>query len=161
MKEGIITSKGIKDIGEVKIVGYRVVCEGEKYIKEIPKAAQLLKERTKEINHVMNSGKQIGAFVVEESTPEEDGYWIGAQVSKYEDIPQGMTTLTIPPQTYAAILHSGPNREIKAGYEDLHRWIEKEGYTRSNHTWNLEIYHKHNKPEDPSHVLVELNDSIL
>ncbi|MCM3594887.1 GyrI-like domain-containing protein [Metabacillus idriensis] len=161
MNKGVKSNKYVKELEEVKIVGYRVVCAGEKYIEEIPKAARSLKERTEEINHVINSGRQVGAFVVEESSPEEDGYWIGVQVSVYKDIPEDMITLTIPPHRYAAILHKGPNAQIRKSYEELHQWIREKGYTRSNKSWNLEFYQIENKPENPENVQVELYDSIL
>ncbi|WP_173916716.1 GyrI-like domain-containing protein [Halobacillus sp. Marseille-Q1614] len=161
MNQEVTSEKFIKDLGEVKLVGFRVVCAGEKYIEEIPRAAKVLKERIEEINNILNPGQQIGAFVVEESSPEEDGYWIGVQVSEYKDIPENMTTLTIPPHRYAAILHKGPNDQIRNSYEKLHQWIGEKGYTRSNKSWNLELYQKENQPEKPYDVRVVLYDSIL
>jgi predicted transcriptional regulator YdeE len=151
----------VKDVGEVKLVGYRVVCTGDKYVEEIPKAAVRLKERKGEIKNALHTSQQIGAFVVEESSPEETGYWIGLQVSEYGDIPEDMTTLTIPPHRYATILHRGPNDQIRNSYEKLHRWISDNGYTRATKSWNLEIYHKENQPDHPSDVRVELYDAIL
>ncbi|WP_096190665.1 GyrI-like domain-containing protein [Evansella halocellulosilytica] len=150
----------VKELTELKLVGIRVVCEGEKYIEEIPKAAKLLQKRTNEIQHVLNGGNQIGAFVVEESSPEEDGYWVGVEVSKYEEIPDDMVTLTIPAQKYASILHTGPNDKIKESYELMHRWIAEEGLKRANNSWNLEIYQRGNNPDHPDDVRVQLLDSI-
>ncbi|WP_201712815.1 GyrI-like domain-containing protein [Rossellomorea arthrocnemi] len=156
-----MVGKEIKNAGEVKLVGFRVVCPGDRDTEEIPKAAKQLKERMSEIRNALPPRKQIGAFVVEESSPEEDGYWIGLRVSEYEDIPEGMTTLTIPPHRYATILHQGPNEHIRKSYEELHRWINDNGYIRSTASWNLEIYQKENQPENPSDVWVELYDAIL
>ncbi|MBA2174920.1 GyrI-like domain-containing protein [Halobacillus locisalis] len=156
-----IPQNTVKEIGEVKLVGFRVLCEGERYMEEIPKAARSLNKRKKEIKHVTDSGRHVGAFVVEESSPEEDGYWIGVQVRDYEDIPEGMTTLTIPPQQYATTLHKGPNDQIRTSYAALHKWIEEKGYTRADNRWNLERYHEETDPENPSDVHVELCDSIL
>lgn len=137
------------------------MCEGAQYIEEIPKAARSLNEKIKEIKHVIDSGRHVGAFVVEESSLEEDGYWIGVQVRDYEDIPDGMTTLTIPPQLYATTLHKGPNDQIRTTYADLHKWIDAEGYTRADNRWNLERYHEETGPGNPSDLHVELYDSIL
>ncbi|WLD92304.1 GyrI-like domain-containing protein [Alkalihalobacillus sp. AL-G] len=158
MNQEVISEKSVKELGEVKIVGFRVVCADERYIEEIPKAAKVLKERTVEIENVTNSGQQIGAFVVEESSPEQDGYWIGVQVSEYKDIPENMTTLTIPAQRYATILHIGPNNLMRNSYAQLHQWIEEKGYIRSNTSWNLELYQKEN---DPENLRVELFNYIL
>ncbi|NMH68227.1 GyrI-like domain-containing protein [Bacillus sp. RO3] len=151
----------VKELTELKLIGYRVLCAGERYAEEIPKAAIRLKEREGEIKHVLHPGRQIGAFIVEAPSSEEDGYWIGVQVREYEDTPDNMTTLTIPPQRYASILHRGPNHQIRERYEELHRWIEEEGYTRSHESWNLEIYEKENDPEHPGDMRVELYDSIV
>ncbi|MBW3112329.1 GyrI-like domain-containing protein [Bacillus sp. MCCB 382] len=147
----------VKEVGEVKLVGFRVLCPGEKYVEEIPKAAQRLKERAGEIRNALEPSQQIGAFIVEESIPEEDGYWIGLQVSEFSDIPADMQTLTIPPHRYATILHQGPNDQIRSSYEELHQWIRDHGFTRSTHSWNLEVYQNQN----PSDVRVELYDAIL
>lgn len=160
MSKETINQKTIKSLNEIKLVGFRVLCEGEKYIEEIPKAARLLKERSGEIKYVLEPGQQIGAFVVEESTPDEDGYWIGVQVEEYEDIPEGMVTLNIPSQKYAAIVHCGPNDRIRSSYEELHQWISEQGLERAIQGWNLEIYQKENDPENPGDVRVELLDSI-
>ncbi|WP_283153689.1 GyrI-like domain-containing protein [Guptibacillus hwajinpoensis] len=161
MNQEVISGKFVKDLAELKIVGFRVVCPGEKYIEEIPKAAKVLKERTEEIKYIINSGQQIGAFVVEESSPEEEGYWIGVQVSEYKDVPEDMTTLTIPPHRYATILHKGPNDQIRSTYSELHKWIEQKGCKRAYDSWNLELYQKENEPINSNDVRVELYDSIL
>ena len=151
----------LKQVGEVKLVGFRVVCPGDEYVQEIPKAAVRLHERKGEIQNALQPDQQIGAFIVEEPSPEEDGYWIGLQVSEYGDIPTDMTTLTIPANTYGTILHQGTNHDIRQSYEQLHQWIRENGYTRSTKSWNLEIYQKGNQPGDPSDVRVELYDAIL
>ncbi|MFC4560034.1 GyrI-like domain-containing protein [Virgibacillus kekensis] len=158
MDQGVISEKSVKELGELKIVGFRVICEDEKYIEEIPKAAKELEERKEEIEHILNPNQQIGAFVVEETISEKDGYWIGVQVSEYGNIPESMTTLTIPPQKYAAVLHTEPIHLIRNSYAQLHKWIEEKGHTRSYTAWNLEIYHLKNGPEN---LQVELFDSIL
>jgi predicted transcriptional regulator YdeE len=160
MSKETINQKTIKSLEEIKLVGFRVLCEGEKYIEEIPKAARILKERSGEIKNVLDAEQQVGAFVVEESTPDEDGYWIGVQVNEYEDIPEGMVTLNIPSQKYGSIMHHGPNDLIRGSYEELHHWISEQGLERAIQGWNLEIYQKENDPENSGDVRVELLDSI-
>jgi predicted transcriptional regulator YdeE len=160
LSKASINQKTIKRLNQIKLVGFRVLCEGEQYIEEIPKAARLLNERSGEIKKVLDSEQQVGAFVVEESTPDEDGYWIGVQVDEYEDIPEGMVTLNIPSQKYAAIKHHGPNDRIRSSYVELHQWISEQGLERAIKGWNLEIYQKENDPETPEDVRVELLDSI-
>lgn len=161
MSKETLNQKTIKTLHEMKLVGFQVLCEGGMYLQEIPKAAQLLKERVDEVKYVLNMGQQIGAFVVEESTPDEDGYWIGVRVWKYGEIPEGMVALTIPAQSYASILHHGPNDQIRSSYEELHRWMSGQGLTRWNQGWNLEIYDKDNDPGNHGDVRVELLDSVV
>ena len=161
MPKETLNPKKIKTLYEMKLVGFRVLCDGGKYLDEIPNSAQLLKERVNEVKYVMNMGQQIGAFVVEESTPDGDGYWICVQVGKYGEIPEGMVALTIPAQSYASIMHHGPNDQIRNSYEELHRWISGQGLTRLNQGWNLEIYGKGNDPANHGDVTVELLDSIV
>jgi predicted transcriptional regulator YdeE len=159
MSRDFIAQKLVKDLGEVKLVGIRVVCAEEKYIEEIPKAAKTLKERTNEIKNVLYSGQQVGAFIVEESSLEEDGYWVCVQVDEFKEVPKDMSTLTVPPHKYATILHNGPNYLIKSSYEELHQWIAIQGLKRSNKSWNLEFYLRDN--QNPNNVRVELFDSII
>ncbi len=94
MSQEVISDMSVKKLGQIKLVGFRVVCADDQYIEEIPKAANELAERIGEIQNVMNGDQQIGAFVVEEMTPEHEGYWVGVQVSEFENIPENMTTLT-------------------------------------------------------------------
>lgn len=161
MPQKVSSEKEVKSLGEIKLVGYRVLCDGEKYIEEIPKTAKLLRTKTKEIENVVNPGQQIGAFIVDAATPEEDGYWVCVQVSEFEGIPENMVALSIPPQRYATILHKGPNEQIRLSYELLHTWIAEQGYTRLDQSWNLEFYQSDNDPNNPYDVRVELYDSIL
>ncbi|GIO27976.1 GyrI-like domain-containing protein [Ornithinibacillus bavariensis] len=158
MSKNSIDEKAIKELGEIRLVGFRVVCEGNKYQEEISKAAALLKERTTEIKNVLHSGRQVGAFVVDASTDDQDGYWVCVQVSEYSDIPNDMVTLTVPPQRYATTMHNGPIYSIMNSYEKLHQWIADKGLQRARENWSLEFYHRlENAPED---VQVELCDSI-
>ncbi|GIO27977.1 GyrI-like domain-containing protein [Ornithinibacillus bavariensis] len=147
----------IKDLEEIRLVGFRVLCEGDKYQEEIPKAANLLHRRTDEIKHVLNSGKQIGAFIVEEFPSEKDGYWVSVQVSKYEDIPKDMVSLTVPPQKYAITLHQGHKHLIRKSHERLQEWLIRKRIKSANDCWNLEFYQQfeinENVPDDLEVVL--------
>ncbi|WP_252183368.1 GyrI-like domain-containing protein [Rossellomorea vietnamensis] len=156
MENAPVKIKKIK-IEEIKLVGFRVLCPGDQYIKEIPKASLGLENRRSEISHITNSNRQIGAFRVEESTEDEDGYWVCMEVSAFKDVPEDMVTLTVPAQSYAVYRHQGSNREIVKAYEDLHKWIETSGYKRLKARWHLELYHSW---KDPDRLSVELCDTI-
>ncbi|TMV50088.1 GyrI-like domain-containing protein [Paenibacillus mesophilus] len=127
------------ELGEMKLVGLRVVCPGDRYVFEIPKAIRVLKERLYEIKQTVNPIRLIGAFIPGDYTKEEDGYWACVEVNDYVDIPEGMTMLTVPAQQYAVIRHIGPNTEIRRTYDKLHAWMEENGLQRLLRSWNLEI----------------------
>jgi predicted transcriptional regulator YdeE len=157
MSETIIQNKTITELGEIKLVGFRVMCPGDQYIVEIPKASLRLSERIREIKQVVNPLHQYGAFVVKNDSAEEDGYWIGVEVNEYEDIATDMVTLTIPSQAYAVIRHKGPNDKIMESYNELHKWIEENKYVRLKNKWHLEKYYSW---VNPANVDVELFDTV-
>lgn len=148
--------KTVKELGELKLVGFRVLCEGDQYINEIPKASEKLLNRMNEIKQVINPSLQVGAFVVDNSTEEEDGYWVCVEVKEYEDIPKDMVVLTVPPQKYGALRHKGSNSMIRNSYDTLHKWMEEEGLNRLTDTWHLEIY---SSWQDPQNIDVLLLDT--
>jgi predicted transcriptional regulator YdeE len=159
MQTNLQHKKRIVEMEEINLIGFHVLCEGSQYIKEIPKAAKRLQERISEI-HGVKDGRQIGAFVTDSASEHEDGYWIGVEADRNNPVPEGMTSLTVRSQRYAAIQHHGPNTDIRKSYEILHRWIEAEGQERSEDGWNLEIYDHNNDPDNTENVDVELLDSI-
>ncbi len=157
VSEVTLQNKFVIELSELKLVGFRILCPGEQYVNEIPKATLQLSERISEISNVINPFQQIGAFVVEDETDKEDGYWICVEVNEYEDIPDDMITLTVPSQRYAVVRHKGPNNKIRNAYEDLHKWIEENNYLRLTNKWHLE---KFNSWTDIEEVDVELFDTI-
>ncbi|WP_042224222.1 GyrI-like domain-containing protein [Oceanobacillus manasiensis] len=157
MTDTFVQNKTIKEFGELKLVGFRVLCSGDQYINEIPKASLWLEGRINEIKHVVNPLLQFGAFVVENETDEEDGYWICVEVKEYEDVPSDMVTLTVPAQKYAVSRYKGANYKIVDAYNDLHRWIEENYYKRLKEKWHIEIYYSW---QDTDNVDVELLDTV-
>ncbi|GGA43891.1 GyrI-like domain-containing protein [Psychrobacillus lasiicapitis] len=150
--------QNIKELDEMKLVGLRVQCLGDQYMSEIPKASMELQQRIDEIKQVINLSFQIGAFVVDNTTDEEDGYWVCVEVKEYENIPEGMVVLTVPSQKYAALRHIGANNMIRNSYENLHKWIEEKRLKRLKDKWHLEIY---SSWQDPKNVDVLLLDTII
>ncbi|MGE8035379.1 GyrI-like domain-containing protein [Lysinibacillus sp. NPDC093692] len=120
MTENTLQNKAIKEVWELMLVGFRVLCPDDQYIIEIPKTSLPLNKRISEIKHVKNPLQQVGAFVVEHEFGEEDGYWVCVEVKEFEDIPHDMVTLTITPQRYATLRHKGVNLKIMDAYTNLH-----------------------------------------
>ncbi|MFC7319894.1 GyrI-like domain-containing protein [Halobacillus campisalis] len=147
---------GIKQLAEMTIVGFRVQCKGSHYIHEIPKASAELDRRKNEIGHLVSPLEQFGAFVVDEETAEEEGYWVGFPVHTLEKIPEGMVSLTIPAQTYASLPIAGNNEQIVPAYEFLQQWMEKHDYPRLLNKWHLE---KYTKWDSADYVEVDLLDT--
>ncbi|MBY6052846.1 GyrI-like domain-containing protein [Cytobacillus firmus] len=143
--------------GSLKLIGIRVLCPPDQYLAEIPRAINLFTERLTEIKGAVNPDRLVGAFKVEEDSPEEDGYWIGIEVKEFIGVPDGMFSLEIPPQKYASIRHKGPNDEIGNSYRELHSWIKEKGYNRLKNEWHLEIHHSWENIED---LDIELLDTI-
>ncbi|MCA1054047.1 GyrI-like domain-containing protein [Rossellomorea aquimaris] len=148
--------KGVMELEEKKLVGFRVVCEdGADYSQEIPKASLALAKRKGEINHLVEPVKLIGAFKASDTT-EDDGYWSCFEVTDFKDIPEGMVELTVPQQEYAVLGFRGHASRIFQVYEYLHEWMEGKGYSRKKDQWTLEVYSKWTESEDH----VELCDPV-
>ncbi|ANX11403.1 transcription activator [Fictibacillus arsenicus] len=148
----------IRQLEELKLVGFRVLCDGDQYINEIPKASLALQDRIMDIKQVISPDQQIGAFIVDATSETEDGYWVCVQVDKYEDIPEDMISLTVPPQKYAMITHEGSNHDIRNSYERLHEWIMKNNYSRALNKWHIERFLNY---ENKNQLKVQLFDTIL
>lgn len=149
----------VVELKEMKLVGFRVLCPGDQYVNEIPKASFILKDRLNEINDVVNPVRLIGAFIVEDSTEEEDGYWVCVEVNDITQVPEGMVSIVVPSQKYAVQSHKGPNYEIRNTYDKLHRWIEENKHERSLRTWHLEISDEWGYRE-VNNIEVDLYDTI-
>jgi predicted transcriptional regulator YdeE len=144
----------IVELNSKRLIGLRVLCEGDQYVYEIPKAAAVLKSRVSEIDHVANPKVFIGVYVVGDCSNEEDGYWICVEVNQGCEAPEGMMSLEVPSQKYAVISHEGPNTEIRNTYDELHKWIASNGYERNLSSWHLEISNEENN-------YIELYDTVL
>ncbi|MNJ42047.1 Bacterial transcription activator, effector binding domain [compost metagenome] len=129
----------IVELNAKKLVGIRVVCPGDLYVSEIPRAAVQLRERLGEIKEVVNPARLIGAFVAGDFSEEEDGYWVCVEVGEIQEVPAGMVSIIVPGQKYAVLRHTGPNTEIRNSYEKLHQWIADNQLERLPRSWHLEI----------------------
>ena len=147
----------IETLNQLHLVGIRVRCPADQYAWKIPLAAKQLDARKNEVANVSNLHQQFGAFVVETSSEEEDGYWVCYQVKKGEDVPRGMVALTIPSQSYAVIKHTGSNKRILDTYDELHTWIAKSDLKRRLGAWHLERFYHF---KDTEQIEVDLMDTI-
>ncbi|OPA75358.1 AraC family transcriptional regulator [Paenibacillus selenitireducens] len=149
----------VVELNEMKLVGLRVVCPGDQYVNEIPKASLVLKERLNEINDVVRPIRLIGAFFVGDFSEEEDGYWVCVEVNTSIQIPEGMVSVVVPKQKYAVIRHNGSYSDIRNTYEKLHHWIEENKLERLQKSWHLEISDEWGHKEI-NNIEVDLYDTI-
>ncbi|MDF2645879.1 MAG: transcription activator effector binding protein [Paenibacillus sp.] len=149
----------VVELNEKKLVGIRVLCPGDQYVKEIPNASCVLKERLNEINDAVSPVRLFGAFIVEDCSEEEDGYWVCVEVNEIRQVPKGMVSLVVPKQKYAVKRHKGPNYEIRDTYEKLHKWIEENKFERLRSAWHLEISNEWGSKEI-NDIEIDLYDSI-
>ncbi|MUK88567.1 AraC family transcriptional regulator [Ornithinibacillus sp. L9] len=145
-----------KTLKEIKIVGVRIQCADDQYAEKIPEAVKLITNRLHEFKHLVQPVKQIGVFKVN-ATQEEDGYWVGFEVSSFADVPMDMTTLIVPEQMYTVYQHIGSASEIFPTYDFIHQWSSKNGYKRQPNQWSMEIY---SNWENPQQVDVLLCDPV-
>jgi predicted transcriptional regulator YdeE len=149
----------VTELKELKLIGIRLVCEGDQYAIEIPKTAVILKQRLSEIKQLVYPVNMIGAYIAGDFSMEEDGYWACVEVNEIADIPEGMAALTVPSQKYAVIRHSGPIYEVVSTYEVLHRWIEENGFERIRRSWHVEISTDWGSG-NANEIVVDLYDTI-
>ena len=148
----------VVELSEKRLVGLRVVCPGDQYVNEIPKASFKLKERLNEID-VISPVRLVGAFIAGDYSEEEDGYWVCVEVDEIRQVPEDMVSLIVPQQKYAVIRHKGPNYAIRHTYEKLHHWIEENNLERWHRAWHLEISDEWGI-KDVTNIEVDLYDTI-
>ncbi|CAG9620260.1 GyrI-like domain-containing protein [Sutcliffiella rhizosphaerae] len=153
----MIFDKKIMELGALNLVGFRVWCEPNEYPKEIGQASKQLDRRINEIKNRINPDKRYGAFIVDPSTPQEDGYWVAVAVAAIENTPDDMVSIIIPPQKYAAATYHGSNKNIFEAYDHLHTWAHSHGWERKTDKWHIEIF---SDWEDQDKLEVQLLDTI-
>lgn len=149
----------VVELNRMNLVGIRVICPGDQYVHEIPRASVIFKERLNEISGVVQPARLIGAFFVEDLTEEEDGYWVCVEVNDITAVPDGMVSVVVPKQKYAVQRHKGPNYEVRNTYEELHNRIKENKHERLLRSWHLEISDEWGDG-DANHIEVDLYDTI-
>jgi AraC family transcriptional regulator len=105
--------------------------------REIPKLWEAFLKRVHEIPHQA----EPGVFVCPCHDRVTDfTCYIAVEVTRVEQVPEGMVALTVPTQTYAVFTHRGPIRNVPATYQKAWKWIERKGYRKDHSTLGLEVY---------------------
>jgi predicted transcriptional regulator YdeE len=129
-----------KELEAYKLVGIKVHLTQDPYNKSaIPQAAHELKTRLSEIPHVIHTHQMIGVSNAGNSSTDDESYWVCVQVKQFDDIPQGMETLTVPVQRYAVKWYYGLRNDLNDVYLDMHSLIQKAGHSLPTQTTRIEI----------------------
>jgi glyoxylase I family protein len=129
----------VRKLEEQRLIGIRVLCRHDEYAVMIPQAAHKLRQRLGEIPNVIQAHTMIGVYKSECRHEAEEGYWVCVQVEHFTHIPDGMETLTIPPQSYAVKWHYGERHKVRETYHKLHGLMCESDLQRAPLAWRLEL----------------------
>ena len=124
----------IKDMPGFIVVGMEYV--GKNQHREISQLWEVFNPRRGEIPHLVQPLVAFGVTGV----MRPDGtfsYLAGYAVSAVEQLPAGMTAVTVPPARYAVFTHRGPlfgvPHDLDATYQYIyHSWLPASGFKRAN-----------------------------
>jgi predicted transcriptional regulator YdeE len=125
----------IKSVGEKKIAALvlHTTFAGNRQAEEIPPFFHKTME-DETLDSVPNraNSNQICAIIKKENSPELD-YYMGVEVSSYDDVPEGMGTLTIPGSNYAvaSFIKRGNADVLRAVGYITEKWIPENGYKQN------------------------------
>lgn len=132
----------------------------------IPKMWQDFFPRITEIKHQTNNGsygicEQIPDFDMREFSAEtEFSEVVSVEVSKFEDIPNGMISKTIPEYTYAVFTHKGSLGTLRDTYDYIYgTWLPNSKYEFGN-AEDFEFYNEKfigiDNPESEMYIYVPI-----
>lgn len=150
METRIIQKESFKVVG----ISLETLLKDEREQRNIPKLHQEFQKRITEIKHRVNAD-HLGIFV----DPPNYDYrtdkfkWIaGVEVSSFNDIPEGMESITIPANTYACTTYRGTRDQAYLTYDFLYQWVEESEYELAD-TYGIEQYPKEEDHEETVHIM--------
>lgn len=103
--------------------------------KVIPPLWEKFWGRTSEIKHRIGQemfGIIYGLPEAQRSHPDELQYIAAVAVSSVENVPEGMSSHTIPASTFAVFIHRGPITKIADTCREIYRvWLPQSGYEQT------------------------------
>lgn len=112
-----------------EIVGIQVEAEFDDLFTEIPKAWKRFGDRLEEIQH------RVGNVMTEISLDVTDSVYtelVGVEVDGNGKVPEGMTAITVPTQTYLHHRHEGSLEKIASTFGEMLDWAKEKGYQTSD-----------------------------
>ncbi|MGE5591708.1 MAG: GyrI-like domain-containing protein [Bacillota bacterium] len=131
-------------LDEIKLVAIKVVGRRSELSHRVPLAWLDLVNYLDAIPHKVSPDLFYGVFP--ESDHLNDGqngvhtYWVGTHVNLIGEVPLGMSTLTIPAQTYVTATVQGGVEQIEATYLALGRWLKGNGRRTNPDAYGFERY---------------------
>jgi predicted transcriptional regulator YdeE len=131
-------------LDELRLVALKVVGRLSELSHRVPLAWLDLIERLDRIPQRIDAHLFYGAFLeADHQSGGADGtysYWVGVAVGDFEEVPAGMTTLTIPAQRYAMAAVQGGVEQIDATYLGMGRRLEEQGRRTDPGAYGFERY---------------------
>jgi len=125
--------------GPFTVIGSQVSAPCDEIKTAIP---AMLKTHLPRIPQIKNTTKSDTAYGV--VYPEKEGkvaFIFAHEVSKVEDVPEGMISTEIPEAEYAVIVHKGLILNIKDAYKYFEEtWLKENDYERVADKPLLEVY---------------------
>ncbi len=121
----------------IQLVGFRLTPpepEGESREKALQEAARRLRARVGEVAHVLDRSFMVGAY-----RPSQEHYWVGLQVGKIENVPEGMEEITLPSRQYAVKWHYGLRSDVQRTYRRMDELLDQAGIARDPEAWRVEM----------------------
>ncbi|XEC96675.1 GyrI-like domain-containing protein [Paenibacillus tarimensis] len=99
-------------------------------------------KRLDEVSDRLNELETIGLI-----KRNEHGYLAGVETGILSEVPEGMSSYTIPEGKYAAVTHRGPLSKINETFEGLINWLGTNNYEQFD-VICFEVYDNRYKGED-------------
>lgn len=104
------------------------------------------------LNEIENLKYPLQKIALAQYRKEDFSYFVTVEVNDRPNrIPNGMTEISIPTMTYARKTHLKTlelNQVIQT-YEDIYKWIYKNGWGKFDSSYHLECYGENFKPNAP------------
>jgi AraC family transcriptional regulator len=116
----------IREISEFKVVGLQCQTEMGKTMEDLPKLWDEYMRRIGEIKDRVQEKVGYGISIASDSSSKKFTYLAGTEVSDDNNIPEGMTSITIKSGNYIVFTHKGPVSKIGETYDYIWKeWLPK------------------------------------
>lgn len=144
----------IVELSEMTVIGYQSIISMNHNL--IPDLWMRYLAKIGKIQNITEPMATLGVSYWGEQKDDDYVFFhlVGALVTDFSSIPQGMTYLIIPPHKYAKFTHVGPVQEIGKTYQYIYGvWLNNGDYMMSENSYEIEWYDERFNPESPESEL--------